>query len=95
MNIYSYVGVVERGELSLLLAEDNSTGPCQLTSAAKAAAFEAGRMEIGGSDGLVLLVRGIREGGWIRSAVVVETASPLASVVAQAAFGRKPRFSQG
>jgi hypothetical protein len=95
VNLYSYLGIVERQRLKLLLAEDGSSGACQLTSAADEASFQQQHIDISASDGLVLLVRGIRRDDWIHSAVVVERGSELLSVIAQAALGQTPRFPQG
>ena len=95
MNAYTYVGIVEGQMLNVLLAEDGSSGACQLTTAADEAAFQQQRLDVSGSDGLVLLVRGIRRNDWIHSAVVVERGSELLSIVAQAALGRRPRFPPG
>ncbi len=95
MNLYSYVGIVRGQALEILLAEDGSTGTCRLSAAAVDAQIEDSRIDLAAQDGLVLLVRGIRHEDWIGSAVIVETASELQSVVAQAALGRKPVFPGG
>lgn len=95
MNLYSYIGIVRRQALEILLAEDGGTGTCRLSAAAGGAQLDASRIDLAAQDGLVLLVRGIRQDDWIRSAVIVETASELESVVAQAALGRKPVFPKG
>jgi hypothetical protein len=95
VNLYSFVGMVEGQTLDLLLAEDASSGRCRLTRASEEAAFQQQQIDIMSHDGLVVLVRGVRHNDWISSAVIVERASQLLSVIAQAAFGRPPRFPGG
>ena len=61
----------------MLLADDGSSGACELTSAPDEAAPQQQRVDISAAGGLVLLVRGMRRGDWIYSAVVVERGSEL------------------
>ena len=95
MNINSFVGLVQGQALHVLIADDGSTGACQLTRATAAADFAQQRIDLNPDDARVLLVRGVRRGDWIHSAVIVERASALLSIIAQAALGRAPRFPGG
>jgi hypothetical protein len=95
VNLYTYVGLVTGESVELLLAEDGTSGTCRLSRAAADAAPEQNALDLRESDGLIVLIRGIRRGDWICSAVVVERATELQSIVAQAALGRKPRFPGG
>lgn len=93
MNLYTYVGLVTGDTVELLVAEDGTTGTCRLTCASADA--DPDPLSISASDGLVVLVRGIRRGDWICSATIVERATELQSVIAQAALDRPPRFPRG
>jgi hypothetical protein len=93
MNALTYIGIVERTRFRLLLAEDGRTGECQLTAADATQPPTA--LDLSRQEGHVLLVRGVLRGDWIHSAVIVEQASPLMTLIAQAALGQRVRFPQG
>ena len=90
MNNLAYVGIVRQKALIPLLTE-RPTGPSlRLTSIATNAAQapESAEIPLTEYEGIVLLVRGIDSGAWIYSAVVIEQASQIVSLLAQVVLSK-------
>jgi hypothetical protein len=83
-NNYVFLGLVRHGRFEPVLSEQAVEGPLRLTDARLGAPEpESGEISLTAYEGSALMVRGVAQDGWIRSAVVVEHGSPILSVVTE------------
>jgi hypothetical protein len=83
-NNYAFLGLVRQGRFEPVLSEQTVEGPLRLTDALLGAPKpESREIALTGYEGSALMVRGVAEDGWIRSAVVVEQAGPIVSVLTE------------
>ena len=76
-NNYVFLGLVRQGRFEPVLSEQAVAGPLRLTGALLGAPEpESGEISLTAYEGSALMVRGVAEDGWIRSAFVVEHGGP-------------------
>jgi len=88
LNNYWYLGLVENEEFTLLVSESNASGRFRLTGAARDAgqAATGAQVSLVEYEGSAVLVRGVDGEGWIYSAVVVDHASPILTLLVRKVF---------
>ncbi len=88
MNNYAFLGIVQRGRFKPLAAERDTAESLRLTSVPVQAGQppESGELPLAEYEGSAILVRGMDDGEWIYSAVVVEQAGLILTAVVQQAF---------
>jgi hypothetical protein len=85
------LGIVEDGELRLLLPYDPLGAGARLTTIAmiEAVSPESGEINLSDYEGRAVLVSGYNGGGWIYSARIIEVAGPILSAVVLEVFGER------
>ena len=95
MNNNWFLGIVRNDKFKLLRSEKDLTaepkdGHCRLTKIARQVAQtpESGEISLTLYNDNALMVRGIYDGGWIYSAVIVDQAGIILTAVVQEVFGQ-------
>lgn len=87
-----FLGLVERGELRLVLPQVFADGARKLTSVGMMAPEppERGQLDLKPYEGSAIMVEGFDSGKWIFEAEVIERAGPILTAVVRQVFGVEP-----
>ena len=84
----TFIGMVENGTFKILLPKNISSDSLKLTSIGMQMAVppETGEIKLTKHEGTAIAVQGHYGGGWIYSAKVVDTGSPIVTALALQVF---------
>jgi hypothetical protein len=96
MNNYAFLGMVVQGRFRPLATERDTAESFRLTSMPIQSGQppEDGELRMEDYEGSAILVRGMDDGDWIYSAIVVESASYILTAVVQQAFAPGKKRTQ-
>jgi hypothetical protein len=96
MNNYGFLGVVQGGRFRPLAIERDSADSLRLTNVAIQAAQtpESGELSLATYEGSAIMVRGIDNGEWIYSAIVMDQAGPILTAVVREVFDSENRVGK-
>lgn len=90
MNNYGFLGVVKQGRFMPLAVErDTAADSLRLTTVTLQAALppESGELSLAPYEASAIMVRGIDNGEWIYSAIIMDQADPILTAVVREVFG--------
>jgi len=96
MNNYGFLGIVQRGCFRPLATERDTADSLRLTSVTVQATQppESGEVSLAAYESSAIMVRGIDNGEWIYSAIVMDQAGPILTAVVREVFDSDDRVSK-